>query len=121
MKYGALLSWGIVIYAVSALAWTGLSIYGLAGSIFSLILQVVVLIIVTTIAGRALRFNLWPDILPYSLAWAVIAFFLDILYNVPFYGWGIFSNWILWVGYALIVLIPLMAPKTRSQDQTTIA
>ncbi len=118
MRYGALIGWGIVIYAVMMLSWLGLSIYGMAGSYLALTALLVILILVTTIAGRSMRLDLWPDILPYSLGWALIAVLLDIVYNVPFFGWGIFSSWSLWVAYALIVVVPLVAPKTRSYEHT---
>ncbi len=118
MKYGALFGWGIVMYAVMTLSWSGLTIYGVAGSDWSLIAQLIILIIVTTIAGRSLRLDLWPDILPYSLGWAAIAMLLDIVYVVPFFGWEMFYAWRLWVGYALIVIVPLIAPKTRPSAHT---
>ena len=114
MKYGKLLGWGIVIYAVMALAWSGFAIYGLTGTLTSRLLQLLVLIIVTTIAARSLKFHSWKDILPYSILWAILMGLLDIVYSVPFGGWGIYSDWNLWVGYTLVILVPLLAPKTRA-------
>ncbi|OGG53203.1 hypothetical protein A2851_02740 [Candidatus Kaiserbacteria bacterium RIFCSPHIGHO2_01_FULL_53_29] len=118
MRYGALLGWGIVIYAVMALAWSGFGIYGLAGTIASRVLELLVLIIVATIAGRSLRFHSWNDILPYSVSWAILIGLLDAVYNVPFGGWEIYADWNLWVGYTLVVLVPLLAPFTRVSVQT---
>ncbi len=120
MRYGALIGWGVVIYAVTTLSWFGLTIYGVAESGWSLIVQLVILISVTTIAGRSLRFHLWPDILPYSLTWAGIALSLDIIYKVPFLGWGFFADWSLWVGYALVTITPLITLK-RSEKHTAQA
>ncbi len=110
MKYGALLGWGIVIYAVMSLLWSGLVIYGMADSLLSLILRLCVLIVVTTIAGRSLRFHSWKDILPYSIFWAGTMALLDAVYTVPFSGWSIYADWLLWVGYALVAIIPLLTP-----------
>lgn len=114
MKYGALLGWGIVIYAIMALAWSGLVIYGFAGTLVSRILVLCVLIIVTTIAARTLRFHSWKDILPYSCTWAVMMGLLDAIYTVPFSGWSIFSDWNLWIGYTLVAIVPLLVPLSRS-------
>lgn len=109
VKYGSLLGWGIVIYAVVSLAWQALVIWGFSDSMFSRVAELLVLIIVATIAGRSLRFHSWKDILPYSVSWAVIAAALDIVYSVPFGGWRIYGDWNLWVGYGLVVIVPLFA------------
>lgn len=113
MKYGALIGWGICIYAIMTLAWTGLALYGFAGTWGSRVAELIVLIITVTIAGRSLRFNSWKDILPYSILWVVIMALLDAVYTVPLSGWGIYADWNLWLGYALVALVPLFAPSTR--------
>lgn len=110
MKYGLLFGWGIVIYAVMTLAWSGLVIHGFAGTLVSRILVLCVLIIVTSIAGRSLHFYSWKDILPYSLLWAVMMGFFDAVYTAPFAGWAIYGDWNLWVGYALVAAAPLLTP-----------
>ena len=114
MKFGALLGWGIVIYAVMSLSWSGLVIYGISETLISRIVVLCTLIIVTTIAARSLRFHLWKDILPYSFVWAVMMGLLDAIYTVPFSGWGIYADWNLWVGYGLVVVVPLLTPYLRS-------
>jgi hypothetical protein len=113
MRYGAIVGWGIGIYAVMALAWSALSVYGLTGTIVSRVTQLLVLIIVATIAGRSLRFHSWKDILPYSVLWALTAGLLDAFLNVPVAGWQMFADWNLWLGYTLVVIAPLLAPYTR--------
>lgn len=114
MRYGALLGWGIVIYAVIALAWSGLMIYELDGSIVGLVFELFVLITVTVVAGRSLRYDSWRDILPYSCGWALVMALLDAVYSVPFSGWDIYSDWSIWAGYAMVVFLPLIAHKTRA-------
>ncbi len=113
MKYGSLLGWGVVIYAVMSLTWSGLVMYGLAVGMLSLFFRLCVLIIVTTIAGHSLRFHSWKDILPYSMFWAIMMAALDAIYTVPFSGWAIYSDWYLWVGYGLVALVPLLTPLLR--------
>ena len=113
MKFDALIGWGIVIYAVMRLTWDGLVIYGITSGFTPRIIELAMLVILATIAGRSLRFASWKDVLPYSLSWAVIAALLDMVYTVPFSGWQMYSDWNVWVGYAFVVLLPLMAPRTR--------
>lgn len=113
MKYGALLGWGIVIYAVMSLLWSGLVIYGIADTTISLFLRLALLIILTTIAGHSLRFHSWKDILPYSVFWAIMMGVLDAVYTVPFSGWSLYGDWYLWVGYGLVAVVPLLAPLIR--------
>lgn len=118
MKYGAYVGWGVVIYAVMFLLWSGFVTYGLAGNVFSRIVGLVVLVGVATIAGRALRLPIWHDILPYSLSWGVVVGLLDMLFSVPFGGWQIYADWNIWIGYALVVIVPLFAPLTRRSGET---
>ena len=113
MKYISRLSWGIVIYAIMYLFSNGLSIYGLAGGIPALVARLVVLVIITTIDGRSLKFNSWKDILPYSIFWAFTVLAIDAIFTMPFGGVAMYSNWNLWIGYALVMLLPLAAPQTR--------
>jgi hypothetical protein len=113
MKYGAYVGWGIVIYAVMFLLWSGFVTYGFAGNIVSRVAGLIVLISIATIAGRALRLPRWQDILPYSLAWGVVVGLLDMALSVPFGGWEIYADWNIWVGYLLVVVVPLFAPMTR--------
>ncbi len=110
MKYGALLGWGIVIYAIMSLLWSGLVIYGIAATPASLFIRLCALILLATIAGRSLRFHLWKDILPYSIFWAIMMAALDAVYTVPFSGWAMYQDWYLWVGYGLVAAVPLLAP-----------
>ncbi len=110
MKIGALLGWGIVIYAIMFLTWSGLVTYGLIEGIFPKLLSLFVLVVVSLIAGRSLRFNSWRDILPYSFAWGIAMIALDAVFSVPFSGWAIYADWNVWFGYALVVIVPLFAP-----------
>jgi hypothetical protein len=113
MRFGSLFGWGIVIYAVVSLAWSGLVLHGLTAGIAPRIIECMVLLIVCLIAGNALKFRSWKDILPYSIGWAIVAALLDIIYGVPFSGWSLYSEWSVWAGYALVVVLPLFAPLTR--------
>ncbi len=118
MKVKAFLGWGIVIYALMFLTSACLNALNLisAGSmppVFLHIVQLLVLIAIATIAGRSLRYADWRDILPYSVSWACIAALFDGLLFAPYGGWDIYLNGDVWMGYILLVLLPLLAPKTR--------
>jgi hypothetical protein len=113
MKFGKLLGWGIVIYAIMQLAWSALVVYGLAGSIMGRFVELAVLVAVALIASRTLRFHTWQDIFPYSLSWAFVVLLLDALLNVPISGWQMYGDWNLWLGYALVVVVPLVAPHVK--------
>lgn len=117
MKYGSLFGWGVVIYGMMALAWSGLTIYGYAETIVGGACQLIVLIAVAAVAGRSLRLRDWRDVLPYSFAWALIAALLDAFYSVPFVGWTLYADWHQWVMYGLITIIPLLAIKLRQHPE----
>lgn len=112
MKYSSLFGWGIVIYAVIFLVWNGLLLYGVTGNL-SRITLLLTLVVLATIAGRSLRLSSPKDILSYSLAWMVIVALLDALFSVPSAGWQLYTDWNVWVGYLLVLTVPLLAPYTR--------
>ena len=109
------IGWGILIYAVMYLVWSGLDIYGLSLGYLSLTVRLIVLFGMTTIAARALRFSTWKDVVPHSIGWALTAIVLDALFLVPFSGWELYSSWSVWLGYALIVVFPLIPLRKRVQ------
>lgn len=113
MDLAARIGWGIVIYAVAFLAWSGMGIYGWTQGALPYLVELLVLLLVCTWAGSALKFNNWVDILPYSIGWAVIAAALDSLYVVPFQNWGWYQEWSPWIFYLLIVFLPLLAVLLR--------
>lgn len=114
LNYGPLVGWGIVIYAVVALLWQALALYGFADSIFARLAILATLVVVTTIAARSLRCYRWVDVLPYSLSWAVVVALLDALLNVPYAGWLLFADWNVWLGYALVAAVPLITFRRES-------
>lgn len=122
MKYGALIGWGVVVYAVMYLTWSVLLIYGVTIGVLPHAIELLVLVVVTMIAGRELRLHSWHDILPYSFVWALEVALLDAVISVPFGGWEIYYDWNLWLGYALVIVLPLLSPFTRMrQDMQTHA
>lgn len=113
MKFGSLVGWGIVLYAIMFLTFSGFVLYGFVGGWMPRVCALVILIIVATIAGRSLRAHTWLDILPYSISWMVIVGLLDAVFSVPYSGWHMYSDPNIWVGYLLVAVVPLLAPYTR--------
>lgn len=119
MHVRALLGWGIVIYAVLYLVWAGLVIHGLSGSFIARIIVLATLIAVAGIATRALRLSTERDIAPYAIGWVFVAAALDAVFVVPTEGWGIYSNWNLWVGYILLFCVPFIVMAVSKKQTTT--
>ena len=113
VSYSKLIGWGIVIYGIMSLAWTACVVYGFGDSWISHVLQLLVLVVVLSIATRSLSRASWRDIVPYSFGWMIIVVALDAFYTVPISGLAIFSDWNVWVGYALMAVIPLIASHMR--------
>ncbi len=108
MNLRALLGWGIVIYAVLFLVWSGLVIHGLSGNFFARFIVLGALVLVTAIATRALRLNSERDVAPYAVGWVFVAAALDAVFSVPNAGWGMYADWNLWVGYVLLLIVPFV-------------
>jgi hypothetical protein len=115
------IGWGIVIYALMYLLWSGLVIYGFAAGMVSLIVRLAALAGITTLAARSLHIPNWRDLAPYTVAWALCAVALDALFLVPFSGWALYATWSVWVGYALVAIIPLLTSFRRSRPAAPVA
>ena len=85
------------------------SLYGMYPGLLSRMLALGALIALATLAGSSLNFHLKKDILPYSLVWVLEIAVLDALMSVPYAGWGLYLDWNVWVGYALVVLVPMFS------------
>lgn len=122
MRFSALFGWGIVLYAATFLVWVGVVVYGplLGYAIWAL--QAFALFGIPFVVGSQLRLPHWSDVLPYSILWAILVACLDAVFAVPFVGWELYTNWMVWAGYVAVVLVPLFAPSytARKARGTTI-
>jgi len=109
------LLWGIVIYAVMHLASTALVQYGIVEGYAPRLIGFLVLLCVTWAASRALSERHPLDVLPYSIGWAVIVVLLDAVFAVPYTGWILYQDWNVWVGYALVVVMPPLMKASRDR------
>jgi len=114
MRFAHLFGWGIVIYSIMIFTWNLLTVYGLGGSPLGRIISLIALLIVTTAAARSLGFDVWKDILPFSISWALMMAVLDLIFAGPVLGAGVYASPELWVNYTLVVLLPLLAPLSHA-------
>ncbi|RJQ33205.1 hypothetical protein C4568_04855 [Candidatus Parcubacteria bacterium] len=120
-KWDSLLLWGVGMYATLALVWRFLLLYGITTGLASRLVMLLVLVIVATLAGHSLRYAKALDILPYAIGWTLIAVALDKLIVFPIEGIAMYMDWNIWVGYILLLVIPLLAPHLRYQpDEPSI-
>lgn len=119
LRLGALLGWGIVIYAVMFLLWSGFVVYGFVGGLLPRTLSLMTLIIISLIAGRSLHARSIADILPYSISWTLMMILLDMLMTSPLTGWQIYGDWNVWFGYSIVLLVPLLALYPRFGFRST--
>ena len=98
-----------MIYAVMYLLVAMLSLYGLYPNALARIFLLLALIALATMAGVSLKFRFKKDILPYSVVWVIEIALLDALMSVPYAGWGMYLDWNVWLGYALVALVPLFS------------
>lgn len=113
MKYISVLGWGIAIYAIMSLVWSGFITYGFIEGLAPRIVGLVILIALALMAGSSLRLSSWSDILPYSIAWGVMMAILDGIFSVPYAGWQLYTDLNVWFGYLIVVVAPLFAPYLR--------
>jgi hypothetical protein len=116
-QWDKLLCWGVGIYAVMSLATRIESLYSLTGGLLLSTLNLLLLTLVVSLGERSLRLARAADILPYSVGWMLFSVAFDKLIVLPTVGWTMYSDVNLWVGYALIVIIPLLVPYTREKPE----
>jgi CTP:molybdopterin cytidylyltransferase MocA len=92
-----------------------MSVYGWTAGIEPRIVEAIVLFVACIAAGQSLRMRNWKDILPYSIGWAAVAAALDAFLAARFQGWSLYSQWSVWLGYALIATLPLLSVYFRKE------
>lgn len=113
-----LIGWGVSIYAIVYLVWSALAIHGLGGTSLSRIVVLATLIGVTTLATRALGYRRERDVLPYAAGWMVLALALDAVFAVPYAGWQLYADWNTWVGYLLVLVVPLLVTMIPRRSES---
>lgn len=71
------------------------------------------LVALSLVAGLSLRAHSSFDVLPYSLSWALLMAAFDAALSVPILGILPMLDPRVWVGYALVAVVPLASPALR--------
>lgn len=97
---------GVTVYAAMFFMWSLFISYGFTEGIAPRLVGLIALVFLLvhlTHQGKAVGIRA----IPYALSWLLITFLFDVLSSVPFFGWSMFSDPNLWVGYGLIFVVPL--------------
>ncbi len=108
MRLRALFGWGIVIYAVLNLVWSVIVANGFSDNLIARVCMIIAIVALATIATRSLRLLSERDAIPFAIGWVLIAAGFDALLTVPIAGWSVFADPNTWVGYALLLAVPLV-------------
>ncbi len=100
------------------LLWWVFALYGFTGGEEPMIAGLFALVVLSLIAGLLLRCSSSLDVLPYSLSWAFLMAIFDAIISVPVFGWGAFLDVRVWIGYAIVAIVPLAAPALHMHADT---
>jgi len=114
MNYKKLIGFGALIWGIAFITMTAFIAYQLGNSILSTVGLWIVVAIAAYLCGRNLQLISRAQALKYGASWVVIGLILDSFFTVPFTGWTIFGAWEVWLGYILILAVPLFTVKTQT-------
>lgn len=108
MNYKKLIGFGILIWVT---AFVTASLFVAFNKIDSIAAKIIVPLAVGTavfFVSKNLNLNSTKSAFKYSAAWIIIGLLLDVVITVPFTGWEIFTKWNVWLGYFLILIVPVL-------------
>ena len=79
----------------------------------SLIMQTIFIIvaIITFLLSENLEIYSEKKIFKYGIAWAAVMIFLDAMVATCCLGWEAFSQYNVWINYAIVVFMPILAVR----------
>jgi len=113
MNYKKLFGFAILIYIATFVVWGALDMADMGESAIFPIATLSTVIIFAYLFGKKVKANSTKEILKYSIGWFVVLLLLDMVFTVPFTGWTIFSQWLIWVGYASVVFVPILTVRKK--------
>jgi hypothetical protein len=119
MRFDRIIGWGVVVYAIMFLLWSGFVQYGFLEGVTPHIIAMAVLIGTLTLITRVLRPPSVEVILPYAVGWVLVSVFLDVVFSLPYAGWELFADWSVLIGYALIFIVPIVVVSHRTKAHTS--
>ena len=119
MNYKKLIGFGALIWGTAFITMTAFVAYQMGNYVLSTAILWIVVAIVAYLCGKNLQFVSRAQALKYSASWVAVGLIMDSIFTVPFTGWTIFSAWELWLGYILVLVVPLFTVKTQQTPQQT--
>ena len=110
LNWGKALGFGILLWVLMFVIISIFVAFNIAeGTFIAIIFAIIGGIISFVLAGKVNPGNMGTAFL-YGLIWVIIVFILDWLISTRFND-AIFSVWTIWLGYALVLLAPLLKVK----------
>jgi len=113
MDYKKLVGFGVLIWLVAFAVASAFVAYNAIETLLAKVTVPVAVGIAAFFAGKNLKLKELKEAVKYSGAWVVIGVLLDIVFTVPFTGWGIFTQWNVWLSYLLVLAIPPLTIKLK--------
>lgn len=112
------LGFGAIIYGVAFIVASAFIGFGITSE--NSLVQGVTMLAVSTAAfllAKNLNFADSNEMLKYSFSWVIVGLILDALITTRFTGWEFFYRLDIWLSYALILLVPLLALKPKEKSE----
>lgn len=119
MNYKKIFGYGAAVWATAYITATVLMVYGMFDNVMAKAILVLIVAGAAYLAGRSLNLDSIISILKYSVVWLIMAAILDTVITVPFAGWGLFTQWNIWLGYTAILLMPLAGISKGQMSQSS--
>ena len=112
-KYCKFLGYGGIIWGVAFIVASLFVGFKVSSQIIIQGITTLAVVITAFLLAKSLNVSAIKEMLKYSFSWVVVGLILDALITARFTGWGFFSRWDIWLGYLLILVIPLLAVKSE--------
>ena len=109
LGYGGII-WGVAFIVVSIFIGFKVSSQIIVQGITTL-----AVVITAFLLAKSLNVSTMKEMLKYSFSWVIVGLILDALITARFTGWEFFSRWEMWLGYLLILVVPLLAIKSEGK------
>jgi len=110
-KYCKLFGYGGVIWGVAFIVISIFIGFKVTSQIITQGITTLAVLITAFLLARSLNVSTVKEMLKYSFSWVIVGLILDAVVTTRFTGWSFFSHWYIWLSYALILVIPLLAVK----------
>lgn len=106
--------YGIIIWAVAFIVASIFIAFETSAVIMNTVTALAV-VLTAFLLAKTVSLASRKAMLKYSFCWVIVVFILDALVTSQFTAWDFLSSWYVWLAYALILFVPLLAVKVVSQ------